>query len=31
VFTDLEIAAFIPGPGYTAWWLMGNLEGSAAR
>ena len=25
--SDLEIAAFIPGPGYTAWWLMGNLEG----
>ena len=23
-----EIAAFIPGPGYTAWWLMGNLEGA---
>jgi alpha-N-acetylglucosaminidase len=26
-FSDTEIAAFIPGPGYTAWWLMGNLEG----
>ena len=26
-FSDAEIAAFIPGPGYTAWWLMGNLEG----
>ncbi|HMD61801.1 MAG TPA: alpha-N-acetylglucosaminidase TIM-barrel domain-containing protein, partial [Opitutaceae bacterium] len=25
--SDGEIAAFIPGPGYTAWWLMGNLEG----
>lgn len=25
--TDAEIAAFIPGPAYTAWWLMGNLEG----
>lgn len=25
--SDAEIAAFIPGPGYTAWWLMGNLEG----
>jgi alpha-N-acetylglucosaminidase len=25
--TEAEIAAFIPGPGYTAWWLMGNLEG----
>lgn len=22
-----EIQAFIPGPAYTAWWLMGNLEG----
>jgi len=22
-----EVSAFIPGPGYTAWWLMGNLEG----
>jgi alpha-N-acetylglucosaminidase len=26
--SDAEIAAFIPGPGYTAWWLMGNLEGT---
>jgi alpha-N-acetylglucosaminidase len=26
-YSDAEIAAFIPGPGYTAWWLMGNLEG----
>ena len=26
-FTDGEIADFIAGPGYTAWWLMGNLEG----
>lgn len=25
--TDLQIRNFIPGPGYTAWWLMGNLEG----
>ena len=25
--SESEIAAFIPGPGYTAWWLMGNLEG----
>src|SRR5208283_4790161 len=25
--SEAEIAAFIPGPGYTAWWLMGNLEG----
>lgn len=24
---DNDIARFIPGPGYTAWWLMGNLEG----
>lgn len=22
-----EIQKFIPGPAYTAWWLMGNLEG----
>ncbi|MES2773224.1 MAG: alpha-N-acetylglucosaminidase TIM-barrel domain-containing protein [Bacteroidota bacterium] len=26
-FTDEEIKAFIPGPAYTAWWLMGNLQG----
>lgn len=26
-FTSQEIDAFIPGPAYTAWWLMGNLEG----
>ncbi|HXP61202.1 MAG TPA: alpha-N-acetylglucosaminidase TIM-barrel domain-containing protein [Dongiaceae bacterium] len=26
-YSDGEIADFIPGPGYTAWWLMGNLEG----
>jgi len=26
-FSDNEIKAFIPGPAYTAWWLMGNLEG----
>lgn len=26
-FTDKEIKDFIPGPAYTAWWLMGNLEG----
>ena len=25
--SDAQIADFIPGPGYTAWWLMGNLEG----
>lgn len=24
---EKEVAAFIPGPAYTAWWLMGNLEG----
>ncbi|NJM15613.1 MAG: hypothetical protein HC896_09805 [Bacteroidales bacterium] len=26
-FTEKEISGFIPGPAYTAWWLMGNLEG----
>ena len=26
-FTEKEILDFIPGPAYTAWWLMGNLEG----
>lgn len=26
-FSDSEIDAFIPGPAYTAWWLMSNLEG----
>ena len=26
-FSDSEIMQFIPGPAYTAWWLMGNLEG----
>jgi alpha-N-acetylglucosaminidase len=26
-FTDKEIADFIPGPAFSAWWLMGNLEG----
>ncbi len=26
-FTDKEISDFIPGPGYSAWWLMENLEG----
>ncbi len=26
-YTDQEAKAFIPGPGFTAWWLMGNLEG----
>jgi alpha-N-acetylglucosaminidase len=26
-FSDDEILRFIPGPAYTAWWLMGNFEG----
>ena len=26
-FSDSDIRRFIPGPSYTAWWLMGNLEG----
>lgn len=26
-FDDKEIADFICGPGYQAWWLMGNLQG----
>ena len=26
-FNDSEILKFIPGPAYTAWWLMGNFEG----
>jgi len=26
-YTDQEIKAFIPGPAFDAWWLMGNLEG----
>lgn len=26
-YTDKEILDFIPGPAFTAWWLMGNLEG----
>ena len=26
-YTDDEIFAFLPGAGYEAWWLMGNLEG----
>ena len=25
-YTDPEILEFLPGPAYTAWWLMGNLE-----
>lgn len=27
-FTEDEIVKFLPGPAYTAWWLMGNLEGA---
>jgi len=26
-FSSIEIADFIPGPAFTGWWLMGNLEG----
>jgi alpha-N-acetylglucosaminidase len=26
-FSTKEIEAFIPGPAFNAWWLMGNLEG----
>ena len=26
-YSEQEILEFIPGPAYTAWWLMGNLEG----
>ncbi len=26
-FSKQEIFDFIPGPGFNAWWLMGNLEG----
>lgn len=26
-YTDAEALEFFPGPAYTAWWLMGNLEG----
>ena len=26
-YTEKEAMAFIPGPAFTAWWLMGNLEG----
>jgi len=26
-YSFAEIQKFIPGPAYTAWWLMGNLEG----
>lgn len=26
-YSEKEILEFLPGPGYEAWWLMGNLEG----
>jgi alpha-N-acetylglucosaminidase len=26
-YNNAEILQFLPGPAYTAWWLMGNLEG----
>jgi alpha-N-acetylglucosaminidase len=26
-YTDREIQDFIVGPAYTAWWLMGNIQG----
>ena len=26
-YTRAEIDAFIPGPAYNAWWLMGNIQG----
>lgn len=26
-YTQEETLAFIPGPAFSAWWLMGNLEG----
>jgi alpha-N-acetylglucosaminidase len=26
-YSDMEIRAFLPGPAFNAWWLMGNLEG----
>ena len=26
-YSDTDARAFIPGPAFTAWWLMGNLEG----
>ncbi len=28
-FSEKEIADFIPTTAYTAWWLMGNLEGTS--
>lgn len=27
-YSDADIAAFIPSSAFTAWWLMGNLEGA---
>jgi alpha-N-acetylglucosaminidase len=26
-YSEREILDFLPGPAFTAWWLMGNLEG----
>ena len=26
-YTDAEAKAFVPGPAFTAWWAMNNLEG----
>lgn len=26
-YSDKETLAFIPGPAFSAWWLMGNMEG----
>lgn len=26
-YSEKEISEFLPGPAYTAWWLMGNIEG----
>jgi len=26
-YSESEVLDFLPGPAYTAWWLMGNLEG----
>jgi alpha-N-acetylglucosaminidase len=26
-YDESEVLAFLPGPAYTAWWLIGNLEG----
>lgn len=30
-YSESEILDFVPGPGYTAWWLMGNLQGYGGR